>query len=105
MSLRVQAKIRVVALATAVLVVPAIAPAHERDHDEAHRAVVAGEARPLTEILNIVRDKLPGEIVRVNIERQHDLWVYEFRVADSKGQLFEVYVDAHTGEIKRIKEK
>jgi uncharacterized membrane protein YkoI len=97
--------IRAVVLATAGLIASAIALAHARDHDEARRAVEAGEARPLTEILNIVEGKLPGEIVRVNIERQHDLWVYEFRVIDSKGRLFEVYVDARTGEIKRTKEK
>jgi uncharacterized membrane protein YkoI len=104
MGLRFQAGLRVIAFAT-VLTVPAVTPAHARDHDEARRAVEVGEVRPLAEILNIVRGKLPGEIVRVNMERQHNLWVYEFRMVDSKGRLFEVYVDARTGEIKRIKEK
>lgn len=105
MHLRVQAGIRAAVLATAILAVPVFAPAHPRDHDEARRAVEAGEARPLTEILAIVSGKLPGEIVRVNMERQHALWVYEFRVVDSKGQLFDVHVDARTGEIRRIREK
>lgn len=105
MDLHLRAGIRAIALAAAVFIVPAMTHAHARDHDEARRAVEAGEARPLTEILSIVRDKLPGEIVRVNLERQHGLWVYEFRVIDSKGQLFEVHVDARSGEIGRIKEK
>lgn len=105
MGLRIQAAIRAVALATAVLVVPAAPPAHARDHDEARRAVEAGEARPLSEILNIVRDKLPGEIIRVRFERENGSWVYEFRVVNRSGQLFEVHVDARTGDIKRIKEK
>lgn len=74
-------------------------------HDDARRAVEAGEIRPLAEILNIVRDKLPGEIVRVKLERKNDRWLYEFRVVDAKGRLFEVYVDARSGVIERIKEK
>lgn len=105
MDLHLRAAIRAIALATAVFIAPAMTPAHAHDHDEARRAVEAGEARPLTEILSIVRDKLPGEIVRVNLERRHGLWAYELRVVDSKGQLFEVHVDARSGEIGRIKEK
>jgi uncharacterized membrane protein YkoI len=105
MGLRFQAGLRAMAVATAALIAPAIAPAHARDHDEARRAVEIGEARPFAEILDIVRDKLPGSIVRVKLERQHDLWVYELRVLDRKGRLLEVYVDARTGEIRRIKEK
>jgi uncharacterized membrane protein YkoI len=104
MGLRLRAGICAVAV-LAVLLLPAISPAGARDHDEARRAVEAGEIRPLTEILNLVRGKLPGEIVRLKIERENGLWVYEFRVVDSKGRLFEVYVDARTGKIKRIKEK
>ncbi|MGE3720197.1 MAG: PepSY domain-containing protein [Bauldia sp.] len=105
MGLRFQAGFGAIVLAAALLAVSAVVPAGARDHDEARRAVEAGEIRPLAEILNLVRGKLPGEIVRVKIERENGLWVYEFRVVDSKGRLFEVYVDGRTGEIKRIKEK
>jgi uncharacterized membrane protein YkoI len=105
MGLRIQAAIRVLLLAIAPLIVPAVALASARDHDEARHAVEAGEIRPLTEILNMVRGQLPGEIVRVKIEREKGLWIYEFRVVNRGGQLLEVYVDARTGEIKRIKEK
>jgi uncharacterized membrane protein YkoI len=105
MGLRFQAGFRAIALAAAFLAVPAVVPAGARDHDEARRAVEAGEIRPLAEVLNLVRAKLPGEIVRVKLERENGLWVYEFRGVDSKGRLFEVYVDGRTGEIKRIKEK
>jgi uncharacterized membrane protein YkoI len=105
MGLRIRAAIRALVLATAVLIVPTAPPALARDHDEARRAVEAGEARPLNEILNIVRGKLPGEVIRVKFERENSLWVYEFRVVNREGRLFEIYVDARTGEIKRIKEK
>ncbi len=97
--------VRAVALAIAALVGSGIAPAAARDHDDARQAVEAGEIRPLAEILNIVRGKLPGEVIRVKLERKEGRWVYEFRVVDGKGRLFEVYVAARSGEIERVKEK
>jgi len=93
-------------VATVVLIGSGIAPAVARyDQDEARQAVEAGNIRPLTEILNIVRGKLPGEIVRTKLEQKGELWLYEFRVVNRKGQLFDVHVDARNGEIKGVKEK
>jgi uncharacterized membrane protein YkoI len=76
-----------------------------RDHDMARLAVERGEIKPLAELLTIVRDKLPGEITGVEVEREREQWLYEFRVVDKAGRLFDVYVDAKSGEIKRTKEK
>lgn len=75
------------------------------DHDAVRQAVEGGEIRSLSDILDTVRGKLPGEIAGVEIERKNGRWLYEFRAVDSKGRLFEVYVDAKSGEIERIKEK
>lgn len=95
-------------LAAALLV--AAAPAHARDHDdrrrdEMRRAVEAGEIRSLADIIAGVRGQLPGEIAGVEIEREDGHWIYEFRVIDARGRLFEVYIDARSGTIERIKEK
>ena len=81
------------------------ASADPPDHDAARRAVERGEIRALADILTTVRDKLPGEIAGVEIEHEGDRWLYEFRVVDKKGRLFEVYVNARNGEIERVKEK
>ncbi|AVT78846.1 MULTISPECIES: PepSY domain-containing protein [Rhodopseudomonas] len=78
---------------------------HRQDHDEARLAVERGEIRPLAELLGQIRDKLPGEITGVEIERHHDQWLYEFIVVDKAGRLYEVYVDGRSGEIRRTKEK
>jgi len=98
------------ALAAAVLLAAAPRPAAARDNDEHHRdevrrAVEAGEIRSLADILNAVRGKLPGEVAGVEIEQKDGRWRYEFRVVDGQGRLFEVYIDARSGEIERIKEK
>jgi hypothetical protein len=77
----------------------------ESEHDEVRIAVERGEIKPLAELLRIVNDKISGEIAGVEIERKHNLWLYEFRVIDNGGRLFEVYVDANSGDIKRVKEK
>jgi uncharacterized membrane protein YkoI len=89
----------------ATLSVAAAAHADSVDQDALRRAVQRGEIRPLAEILAAVRGKLPGQITGTEVERKGGRWVYEFRVADDKGRLFEVYVDARTGEIERTKEK
>jgi uncharacterized membrane protein YkoI len=92
-----------IASATVLSTVPALA--ESRDQDAVRHAVERGEIRPLTDILNAVRGKLPGEVVGVEIESKKGRWLYEFRVLDGKGRLFEVYVDAQSGEIDRTEEK
>jgi uncharacterized membrane protein YkoI len=98
----------VVAVTAFVVAMPRSADASEKDEvrrDEVLRAVETGQIRSLADILNAVRSKLPGEVAGVEVERKKGRWLYEFRVVDSKGRLFDVYVDARSGEIERIKEK
>ena len=100
------------AMVLAVTALTAATPrlAHARDQDEqrrdeVRRAVETGEILSLADILSALRGKLPGEVAGVEIEHEDGRWRYEFRVVDGQGRLFEVYVDARSGEIERIKEK
>lgn len=96
------------AVAALVAAAPRLADASDKDdlrRDEVRRAVESGEIRSLADILKAVRGKLPGEIAGVEIERKDGRWLYEFRIIDSKGQLFDAYVDARSGRIERVKEK
>ena len=98
----------VLVVAVLVAAAPRMADARDQDEarrDEARRAVESGEIHSLANILNTLRGKLPGEVAGVEIEHKGDRWHYEFRVVDSQGRLFEVHVDARSGEIERIKEK
>ncbi len=92
-------------LALAAPTADAVADGRKHDQDAARQAVEQGEIKPLADILAAIRGKLPGDVVGVEIERKRDRWYYELRVADPKGRLFEVYVNAQTGTIDRIKEK
>src|SRR3972149_1442354 len=96
------------AAAAFVAAAPRLADARDKDEgrrDEGPRAGETGQIRALADILNAVRSKLPGEVAGVEVERKNGRWLYEFRVVDGKGRLFEVYVDARNGEIERAKEK
>ncbi len=52
-----------------------------------------------------MRDKLPGKVAGVEIERVNERWVYEFRVVGADGHLFDVFVDARTAKIEKVTEK
>jgi uncharacterized membrane protein YkoI len=86
-----------------LFIMPALAEPH--DQDDVRQAVERSEIRPLADILKEVRGKLPGDVVGIEIESENGRWLYEFRVLDKKGHVFEVYVDARSGEIDRTKEK
>ena len=90
----------IIALGIAVALSPTNALAdRDRDYEQARRAVERGEALALTEILTRVRPSLGGEIMGVSFKRKHDRWVYEFKVIDAAGRLWEVYVDAASAAI------
>jgi uncharacterized membrane protein YkoI len=98
----------VLAGAALVAAAPRVADARDQDEtrrDEVRRAVESGEIHSLADILSALRGKLPGDVAGVEIEHEGGRWRYEFRIVDGQGRLFEVYVDARSGEIERIKEK
>jgi uncharacterized membrane protein YkoI len=78
---------------------PALADESRRDQDEAREAVERGAIRPLEEILAKLRERFPGDVVKIKLEREHGLWVYEFRLLDPRGRLREITVDAATGAV------
>jgi len=90
----------IIALSLAAALLPPAAKAgREHDYDRARRAVERGEALALAEILTKVRADLGGEVVGVEFERKRERWIYEFKVIDPAGRLWEVYVDAATATI------
>ena len=58
--------------------------ARERDHhrqDQMREAVERGEIKPLSEVLRLVKPKLPGEVMGVEAEHKAGGWTYELRVS------------------------
>lgn len=74
------------------------------DHVRARRALEEGRARPLSEILDRVRDQLGGEVIGVKFDRENGRYVYEFKVVTPAGRLREVQVDALTAQVLKSEE-
>lgn len=73
------------------------------DHERARAAMLAGEIRPLAEILQRVQPQLEGEMIAVELEREHGRWTYEFKLLQPDGRIVEWYVDARDATVLRRK--
>ena len=79
------------------------------DHDRARQALEAGEVLPLHTILVRVEREQPGQVLDVELEREHegnrDRWIYEIKMLRSGGALVKLKVDARNGAIISQKNK
>ena len=71
------------------------------DHDRARQALEAGEILPLRTILERVERTYPGQVIDVELERDHDSphWIYKVKVLQGGGALIRLKVDARDGAI------
>src|SRR5688572_15008802 len=74
------------------------------DHQEAHRLLQEGRILPLSEILKRVSQKVPGEILEVELEFDDGAYVYELKILGRNGRVQEVEVDAPSGTILKIED-
>jgi uncharacterized membrane protein YkoI len=52
--------------------------------------------------LRNIRSRYSGRVVGVEVETSFGRRVYEVKMLDTRGRLFEVYCDVATGEILRV---
>jgi len=71
----------------------------DSSHDRARRASEGGEILTMTEILKRVRRQAPGRVLDTELEREDGRWIYEIKLLDARGRLYEVEIDAHSGEL------
>lgn len=69
------------------------------DHLEARRLMESGSIQPLETILEQVLSQRPGRILEVELEGEDGRNVYEIELLDESGQVWELKLDAVTGEI------
>lgn len=79
------------------------AAADEDDHNRARRALEAGEVLSLRAILDAVERNFVGEVIEVELEREHGAWIYEIKMLAPGGSFLELELDARTGEILKAK--
>jgi uncharacterized membrane protein YkoI len=79
------------------------AHAGAEDHERARKALEAGEVLPLKTILERVERAYPGQVMDVELERDHrgteGRWIYEIKILRTGGALVKLKVDARDGTV------
>lgn len=73
-------------------------------HMEARKLQAAGEILSLERIIEIARSAKSGDILETELERSRKtgLYIYEVEILDGKGMVWELNLNAKTGEIIKI---
>ena len=69
------------------------------DHDEAYALRREGQILPLETILQNQQQIQPGRVLEVELEREHGAMVYELEVLDERGTVWQLQLDATSGEL------
>lgn len=72
------------------------------DQDQVREAVNAGEIRPLDEVTAIATNAVPGQVIKVEVERSHGVLVYELKIIGNHGRVREIKINAKTLDILEI---
>ena len=64
------------------------------DHDKVRSALLAGDIQPLSSVLSVVAQTYPGRVIEVELEDEHDQWLYELKVLSPEGFLIKLEVNA-----------
>jgi len=75
------------------------ARASDDDHEQAQRAVQAGEVMPLHSVLARLAREYPGQVLDVELEREDGRWVYEIKLLQPGGQRVKLKLDARSAEL------
>lgn len=98
----------IIMLALAALPLSA-AVASDKDKDRADQiaasqALARGEILPIVRILGIANAKVPGDVLKVKLERKTVGFQYEVKILAQNGRVREIELDAKTGRILSIED-
>jgi uncharacterized membrane protein YkoI len=71
------------------------------DHDRARELHEQGEIQALHDILQVVAERVPGEVVSIDLVRTDHRWIYRIQVVDAAGRRKIVDVDARGATVLR----
>lgn len=107
----------IAALPLTYAVVPAVAQGYEKqasklskaereraEQDAIRKAVQRGELLPLPRILAIAQSKVPGDVVKVELESESSGIKYEVKILTASGRVREVELNARTGALIKIED-
>lgn len=92
------------ALAAAGLTLSSAMAGDEIGHEEARRLVEQGKIKPLESLLATLAEKVPGKLLKSELENEKGRLLYEFKVLRPDGRVQEVEFDAATGNLLKIED-
>lgn len=88
----------VVLVLLAALAGPALGD-DRNDHEQARRALAAGQILPLRTVLERIRPDFPGEALEVELEQESGRWVYKVKVLRADGGVSKLRLDARDASL------
>lgn len=73
------------------------------DIDEVMRLKESGAIMSLEDLLEKVRREYPGRIIEIELEMENGKYVYEIDLVDENGIVWELELDASTGDLLKLK--
>ncbi|WP_312949142.1 PepSY domain-containing protein [Agrobacterium sp.] len=70
-----------------------------KDLDRLRDAVKRGDVLPLSVLQEKLRISYPGDIIKVELDEDDGHFIYEFKVLQANGRLYEIEMDAKDGTI------
>jgi uncharacterized membrane protein YkoI len=61
-----------------------------------------GEILSFEKISKLAKTHKPGEIIEVELEKKHGRYIYEVEILDSGSQVWELKLDAKTGQLLKM---
>jgi uncharacterized membrane protein YkoI len=74
-----------------------------RDQDDARDALRRGRVMPLTAILEIAFKRERGTVLEVELDTEDGVLVYEIELLSESGRKVEMWINARTGEFRRVR--
>lgn len=94
--------------ATALTACPALAQdkaAQKRaEQKAASEALARGEILPIVKVLEIATGIVPGDVLKVKLEREPFGFKYEVKILAKNGRVREVEIDARNGKLLKIED-
>ena len=75
------------------------------DHERARMLFQSGEILPLEQILKLVRKHHSGHLLEAELERENGRYVYEIELLSPDGEVWELQLDAVSGELLETEEE
>lgn len=70
----------------------------------ASRLAAKGEILSLEKISQKAKSYKPGEILEVELEKKHGRYIYEVEILDTGSQVWELKLDAKTGQLLKMEQ-